>query len=286
MNGFMPYTVITHAGKAHIDEVLAIAALAVHRGESPSEIQRMNSNEAAEIVTAGKIPPNCWVIDCGLRYNPEHRLFDHHQDRELPSAALMIFTHLFPELEGTDLHSYFKLVSKVDTQGARSLADSADVGESRDYWSFSQQLLVRVFEKDPLSIINLFSRGLSEKIDFEEVKKAAAEWAEFPGRLVEEDIEGIKSLVYTEHPPIEIFDGLHGIDRHIIEECGAAVVYGYDKNDASIRTLYRTDIGHELLDFTRSEAKNTVFSHQGGFLLRFRPTDRNEWRKIVSESIL
>jgi len=282
----MPYTTITHSGKAHIDEVLAIAALAVHQGELPLEIKRMNSNEAAEFVAVGKVPSNCWIIDCGLVYKPEHRLFDHHQDRELPSAALMIFDHLFPELKGTDLHSYFKLVSKVDTQGARSLADSDVVGESRDYWSFSQQLLVRVFEEDPLSIINLVSRGLSEKIDFEEAKKAASEWARFPGRLVEEEIEGIKALVYTEHPPIEIFDGLHGIDRNIIEECNAAVVYGYDKNDASIRTLYRTDIGHELLDFTRSEAKNTVFSHQGGFLLRFRPTDSNEWRKIVSESIL
>ena len=283
----MGYTVITHSGKAHIDEVLAIAALAVSRkGELPSEILRMNSNEAAEMVESGRVPPNCWVIDCGLQFNPERHLFDHHQDGTLPSAALMIFTHFFPELEGSDLHSYFKLVSRVDTRGALSLDDSDVIGESRDYWSFSQQLLVRSFEQDPLSIIKLVAAGLSEKIDFEEEKKAAAEWAGFPGRLVSEEINGITALVYTEHPPIEVFNGLHGIDKDIIEEHQAAVVYGYDRKDPSIRTLYRTDIGHEILDFTRTEAEHTIFSHQGGFLLRFHPADRDEWKRIISESIL
>ena len=99
----MAYTVITHAGKAHLDEVLAISALAVHHGEAPSEIQRMNSNDAAELVASGKVAANCWVLDCGLEFNPEGRLFDHHQDRDLPSAALMVFNHLFPELKDTDL---------------------------------------------------------------------------------------------------------------------------------------------------------------------------------------
>ncbi len=282
----MPYTVITHSGKAHIDEVLAIAALAVYRGESPAEIRRMNSNDAAEMVDAGSVPANCWVIDCGLEYNPERRLFDHHQDKELPSAALMLFNHLFPELEGSDLHTYFELVSKVDTKGARSLADSEVVGESRDYWSFSQQLLVRIFENDPSTVLNIVARGLSEIINFEEVKKAAAEWVAFPGRLVTEDIGGVTVLTYMEHPPIEVFDGLHGIDRNIINENGAAVVYGYDKKDPSIRTLYRTDIGHDILDFSRAEARYVVFNHQGGFLMRFRPANKDEWRRIVAESII
>ena len=282
----MPYTIITHSGKAHIDEVLATAALAVHRGEYPAEIRRMSSNDAAEMVAAGNVPANCWVIDCGLKYNPERRLFDHHQDKELPSAALMLFTHLFPELEGTDLHAYFELVSRVDTRGARSLDDSEVIGESRDYWSFTQQLLVRIFEKDPAAVLDIVARGLSEKINLEEVKKTAAEWVGFPGRLVSEDIGGMTALAYMEQPPIEVFDGLQGIDRNIIKEHGAAVVYGYDKKDSSIRTLYRTDIGHDILDFTRTEAKYGVFNHQGGFLMRFRPADKDEWRRIVAESAI
>ena len=282
----MSYTVITHSGKAHIDEILAAAALAVHRGEYPDEIRRMSSNDAAEMVAAGNVPANCWVIDCGLEYSPERRLFDHHQDIELPSAALMLFTHLFPELEGTELHAYFKLVSRVDTRGARSLDDFEVIGESREYWSFTQQLLVRIFENDPAAVLDIVVRGLSEKINFEEVKKAAAEWVEFPGRLVTEDIGGMTALAYMEQPPIEVFDGLHGIDRNIIKEHGAAVVYGYDKKDSSIRTLYRTDIGHDILNFTRTEAKFPVFNHQGGFLMRFRPADKDEWRRIVAESII
>ncbi len=282
----MPYTIITHSGKAHIDEVLASAALAVFKKEPPTEIRRISSNDAAEMIAEGKVPGNCWVIDCGLGFNPEQRLFDHHQNGDLPSAALMVFNHLFPELEGTDLHTYFELVSKVDTRGARSLDDFETIGESRDYWSFPQQILVRIFEKDPMAILDIVTRGLSEKIDFEEVKKAAAEWVAFPGRLVAEDIEGLTALAYTEHPPIEVFDGLHGIDRKFILENNAAVVYGYDRKDPSIRTLYRTDIGHDLVDFTRSEADDVVFNHQGGFLMRFIPSDRDEWRRIVAASII
>jgi hypothetical protein len=246
----------------------------------------MPATDAAEMVAAGRVPGNTWVVDCGLVFDPARRLFDHHQDGQLPSAALMLFDRFFPELAGTDLHSYFELVSKVDTGGARSLGDFDLVSESRDYWSFTQQLLVRVFEEDPLAVLSIVSRGLSEKIRFEEDKKVAAEWVAFPGRLVTEEIEGITVLAYQEQPPVEVFDGLHGIDRNIIREHGAAVVYGYDKKDPSIRTLYRTDLGHDVIDFSLSEARETLFSHQGGFLLRFRPSDRDEWRRIVAASII
>ncbi len=269
-----------------MDEVLAIAALMVSKGDAPEKISRVNSEEAMEMVRAGSIPQDCWVIDCGLEYDPERLLFDHHQDRDLPSAALMVFRHLFPELMNGDLGAYFELVSKVDTGGLRSLDDFESLGESRDYMAFPQQILTGVFENDPRVVLTIVAKGLEHKIHFEEVKKAAAEWVEVPGRLVDLEVGGVKVLEYTEQPPIEIVDGLKGIDRTIIEEHGAAVVYGFDKKDAGIRTLYRTDVGHDLVDFTRAKFTNELFCHQGGFLARFRPADREEWKRLIAESVL
>ena len=280
------YTVITHSGRAHLDEILAISVLAACRNELPEDIRRLSSEESAALVAAGEIPENAWVIDCGLEFDPDRRLFDHHQDRELPSAALMMFRHCFPELEDTDLGSFFNLASKVDTGGMRALDDFENLGESRDYLGFAQNILTIVFEMRPLFIAEIVTRGIEDKIRFEEVKKAAAEWVAVPGRLVDRDIDGVKVLEYTRQPPVDIVDGLKSIDRAVIEEHQAAVVYGYDKKDAGIRTLYRTDIGHDLVDFTRATIGDALFCHQGGFLARFRPTDDDEWKRLITESRL
>ncbi len=280
----MSYSIITHSGRAHLDEILAIATLAASRDELPKEIQRLSSEESAGLVEAGSLPEDTWVIDCGLVYDPEKRLFDHHQDGALPSSALMMFRHCFPELEGSDLAAFFEIASRVDTGGMRALEDFDVLGESREYMGFTQQILTKLFETRPLLITEIFYQGLREKIRFEEEKKAAAEWVAVSGRLVDREIAGVKVLEYTEQPPIGISDGLKGIDAAIIEEHGAAVVYGFDKKDAGIRTLYRTDIGHDTVDFCRAKISDPLFCHQGGFLARFRPSDENEWLRLVAES--
>ena len=282
----MPYTVITHSGRAHMDEILAISVLAACRGDLPDDIVRLSSEESAALGAAGEVPEDAWMIDCGLEYDPESRLFDHHQDGQLPSAALMMFRHCFPELAETDLGGYFELASRVDTGGMRALDDFENLGESRDYMGFAQQILTKVFEMRPLVIAEIVTRGLEEKIRFEEVKKAAAEWVASPGRLVDRDINGLKVLEYTEQPPADIADGLKSIDRAVIDEHQAAVVYGFDKKDAGIRTLYRTDIGHDAVDFTRATIGDPLFCHQGGFLARFRPVDDEEWVRLITESRL
>jgi len=282
----MPYTVITHAGKAHMDEILAAAALAAHRGEYPLEIRRLDPKDVEKMILNGMLPENSWVIDCGLVYHPERRLFDHHQNRALPSSALMVFNHLFPELEGTSLHRYFELVSRVDTQGARSLDDYARMSDSRDYWGFSQEILIGLFEEDPFAVLDIYTRGLKVKIGLEEVKKAAAEWLAFPGNVSMEVVMGLAVFSYNERPPIELFDGLHEIHRDIMERNPAAAVYGHDRNDPSVRTLYRTDFGHDVLDFSKATPGNVLFKHQGGFLVKFIPTDKDEWKRILAGSLV
>ncbi len=51
----MSYTIITHDGKAHMDELLGCALLALHLGEVPEHIERMNAQNAANIISSGNI---------------------------------------------------------------------------------------------------------------------------------------------------------------------------------------------------------------------------------------
>ena len=291
----MPYSVITHSGKAHIDEIMAIAVLAVFKGENPSAVHRLSAEELMPLLESGEPPPDTWIIDCGLIHDPPRRLFDHHQDRELPSAALLMLRHYFPELLDTDLGKHFVLISKADTQGLRSLEnvngteDGACGGEgadeSRDYWSFIARLLIKTFEEKPLTVIETAAHGLTEAITFEEIKRSAREWIAVEGRLVPVQVAGLSVLEYRVPPPEELVSGLKAIDGELIETHQAAAVYGFDKSDPQVRTLYRTDIGHNRLDFTRAEFTHPLFCHQGGFLARFKPSDNSEWKRALEHSL-
>ena len=284
----MPYSVVTHCGKAHIDEIMAIAVLAVFKGENPSAVNRLSAEELQPLLESGEPPPDTWIVDCGLIHDPRRRLFDHHQDAELPSAALLMLRFCFPELLDTELGKSFELISRVDTKGLRSLADAADIGEtseSRDYWSFIARILVKTFEEKPLAVTEVAAAGLAEKITFEEIKKAAREWLAVEGRIVGVKVAGISVLEYRCAPPEELVNGLKAVDGELIETHGAAAVYGFDKSDPAVRTLYRTDIGHNLLDFTRAEFAQPLFCHQSGFLARFKPADQAEWKRIVARSL-
>ena len=46
----MSYKIITHNGKAHIDELLATALVVIHREEEPETIDRIDSQEVARMV--------------------------------------------------------------------------------------------------------------------------------------------------------------------------------------------------------------------------------------------
>lgn len=70
-------TIVTHAGKAHLDELMACAIAIAHDrmfgGDSDFEIERRDPTESE--LEDSKI----LVLDVGGRYEPEKGNFDHHQ---------------------------------------------------------------------------------------------------------------------------------------------------------------------------------------------------------------
>lgn len=287
----MSYTIITHDRKAHMDEVLAAALVALHREELPQRIERIPPREAARrterLTSEDYSQENLWFLDCGMQLDPARNLYDHHQDRETDSTALLIFNQFFSHLQETELHHYMKLVSRVDTRGAQTLDDFESLSESRSYWSFPQKMILRLFEDRPRDILELFVEGLRDKISFEEKKQKAREWLYRPGHIeIVPVAPGLKALAYRRRPPSELVSALRSADSDIIDREDIYAVYSFDEENPETRILFRTNRGHEALDFTRAEPQKPLFCHAGGFLLKFIPQEENEWLSLSKKSFL
>ncbi|MDA3941469.1 MAG: MYG1 family protein [Spirochaetia bacterium] len=281
----MSYTIITHDGKAHMDEILGSALLALHLGETPEHIERMNAQEAADLISTGTIPENTYFIDCGLVLDSGKGLFDHHQDRELDSSVLLIFNEYFPHLKDTELHKYFKLVSKVDTKGAMSLDDFHLVSESRDYFTFGQGILLNTFQNDPLLVLKIFIEGLDDKISFEKLKQKADIWLNESGNIEILVVDHIKVIKYLEKAPSELASPIRSVISKIVDDNDITAILSFDDKQPDVLTLFRTNYGHNNIDFSKSNPSETIFKHPGGFLMKFIPSDSTEWIKLIRESL-
>ena len=203
----MAYRIITHNGKAHMDELLAISLIAVYRNELPGSVERVSPHEAVSLASSLGSEKDTYFIDCGLIYDSEKLMFDHHQDADLPSSAGLVFEQYFPLLSESRLHEYIKLVSAVDTKGQKALADFETSSESRRYFSFSQNILLKSFEENPLSIVSLFMEGIREKIDFEEKRIKASEWLSENGNVELTEHCGVKSPCLQQASPFRALSG-------------------------------------------------------------------------------
>jgi len=279
------FKIIIHNGKAHLDELLASALLCLHKEGLPSEIIRMDSRDAAELVRSEKFDINTWIIDCGLVHDSSKNLFDHHQDRELPSAASLVFNEYFSHLGESELAVFTELVSRVDTKGPMSLDDYDDINESGMYFTFTQKLLLKQFEQNPLMVVSLYYEGIKDKLLFEKARNKALEWLHSKDNILIETIDNIKVMTYLNKPEEDMIPALRSADSKIIDEENISAVYSYDDKDPSSRILFRTRTGHELLDFTKATPQKTLFCHQGGFLLKFIPAFKNEWENLIKQSI-
>lgn len=282
----MAFKILTHNGKAHMDEVMGSALLALHLGEAPDSIVRMDAQEAAQLVSAGEFPDDTYFIDCGLVYDHSRKLYDHHQDRELDSSALLLFNEFFPHLKDTDLHKYMTLVSRVDTRGPMSLDDFDVISESRDYFTFTNKIILKTFEEDPMLILNIFIAGLKDKIDFEIDRAKASLWLKEKGHVEICSVSGLNILKYMTAPPSELISPLRSAVTDLVDEGNISAILSFDDKQPEVLTFYRTDRGHYLIDFSQCKPAETVFCHQGGFLLKFVAADQEEWAKLLQTSLL
>lgn len=268
-----------------MDELLAASLLRLHKKEAPAEVERVFSDDAAQRVRDGITGPDIYYLDCGLGFDPEKNLFDHHQDRELDSAACLVWDTFFSDKKNTDLDDYIRLISRVDNKGPKSLNDFELIDESRLYFTTGQKLLLKAFEADPAGIIEHYAAALEDNLAFEEQKALAREWIEEESNVSIRMIHGCMALSFNKRPPEDLIIPIRAVDDEIVDKHKVEVIYSFDDRDEEVRTLFRTFHGHEKLDFTRSHPTNLKFCHQSGFLMKIVPDREDEWVSLIKESL-
>jgi uncharacterized UPF0160 family protein len=102
--------VITHNTTFHADEVIAVALLR-HAGYSFELVRTRDPKILADAVA----DKNTLILDVGGSYNPSLLNFDHHQDRDLMSAAGLIYEHFKNEICPEDSQIYFaRFIAAID----------------------------------------------------------------------------------------------------------------------------------------------------------------------------
>ncbi len=268
-----------------MDELLASAFYIHHRGEMPQNIERIDSSEAAERAEKMCDHRETVFLDCGLIHDGISK-FDHHQDAQLPCALKLVSQAFYSPEELGDLNELIELVDQVDRQGIFSLNDFSVIGQSREYMGISQSLLLRSFENSPLELMELMVPTVASMIKFEEEKIQARAWLQDPrhSRIVK--LHNIHIMEYLERPPKELSRAIKAVDGDRIDQEMIHGVYSFDSKNPENRGLFRTHLGHEMLDFTKSNPSKPLFCHKNGFLLKFTPNDKEEWKIIIKESLI
>lgn len=113
-----PRMIITHGGKAHRDELLAVACLLEEFGLIPVERRSPLEEELKD--------PSVLVVDIGTKYDPKLRNFDHHQfsAEENKCALSLLNEHYGWNLENEAWYEYTKV---WDTQGPDAAFNSVNI---------------------------------------------------------------------------------------------------------------------------------------------------------------
>ncbi len=280
----MSYRIYIHDGRAHMDELLACALYIIARDEAPLEIFRVQNDKATFYLaeSEGDKELDSVFIDCAEHFDPARMLFDHHQDATLPSAAKLVFDEFFSELADTELSAWVDWVSDMDTRGPRILNKLGLDREVYAQLSAGQKVLLGGFENLPFETLAVFTAGLRDKIALERKIKEAAVWLEANSKTVAHN--GDKLLELLSRPPKDLAKAAHAAESKLVDSLDIIAVYSFDKEREDVRKLFRTHRGDNKLDFTKSTPSKTLFCHNNGFLLKFRPADPSEWLAIITES--
>lgn len=290
--------IITHAGRAHLDDLMAcaiaISHLRIWNDHTDIEIERRDPTdtelEDREVV----------VLDVGDRYEPTNSNFDHHQlprgshdsamtllaanlglpngasiaeynpgDEEFPVDSMASFLE--------DVFPWFRRRAELDSCGPFATAKSAGV-EWKVVESFLgpfEDLVLAEFEKNPVAIASKLADMITRK--WEAFSKVlAARKVDYP-RWADGDFAIVDFTAADPAEAEEVSDALTAkID-------GVAVFH--DNRGEGLTLLRLND--DPRIDFTKvKDDPEVAFCHNGGFIAKTKSKNLDEaWRLIESAYI-
>lgn len=285
--------IITHAGKAHLDDLMACAIAIAN--------MRMYGNDC-EIVIERRDPTDAeledhtvTVLDVGGRYEPTNGNFDHHQ---LPrgskdSAMTLVAANLgIPNGAGIaeyapgdaefpvdsmasfleDVFPWFRRRAELDSCGPFATAKSAGVDWSvvESFLGPFEDIVLSEFEKDPVTVASKLAGMITRK--WEAFSKVLA------ARKVDRPWWGDGEFAIADFTAADPAEAEEVSDALTAKVNGVAVFH--DNRGPGLTLLRLRD--DPRIDFTRVKDDAEVsFAHAGGFVVKTRSKDLGEaWRLI------
>ena len=290
--------IITHAGKAHLDDLMAcaiaIAHLKIWEDTTEVEIERRDPTDAEledRTIT---------ILDVGGRYEPTNGNFDHHQlprgskdsamtllaanlglpngasiaeynpgDKEFPVDSMASFLE--------DAFPWFRRRAELDSCGPFATAKSAGVDWNvvESFLGPFEDIVLSEFEKNPVTVASKLADMITRKWGaFSKV--LAARKVDYPwwgdGEFAIAD--------FTAADPTETDE----VSDALTAKVNGVAIFHDNRGDGLTLLRLKDD---PRIDFTKvKDDKEVIFAHAGGFIAKTRSKNLNEaWRLIESAYI-
>ena len=290
--------IITHAGKAHLDDLMAcaiaIAHLRIWEDTTDVEIERRDPTDAElkdRAVT---------VLDVGGRYEPTNGNFDHHQlprgskdsamtllaanlglpngasiakynpgDKEFPVDSMASFLE--------DAFPWFRRRAELDSCGPFATAKSANVNWSvvESFLGPYEDIVLSEFEKDPVTIASKLADTIVSKWKAYSnvvpcVNYGRPWWGNGDFTIADftkanpEDVEVCSDMI-TKH--------VHGV-----------VIFHDNRGDGLTLLRLRDD---PRIDFTKvKDDEEIAFCHNGGFIVKTKSKNLEKAWHLIEDAYI
>lgn len=286
--------IITHNGKAHLDDLMACAIAISHLriwDDSTEEVTIERRDPTGEELDDREVV----VLDVGDRYEPTNSNFDHHQlPRGSRDSAMTLLAANLGVPNGLGLDEYnpgdeefpldsmasflenvfpwFRRRAELDSCGPFATAKSAGV-EWKVVESFLgpfEDLVLAEFEKDPVSVASKLADMITRK------------WRAFSKVLAARKVDypwwadGDFAIAdFTAADPAEAEEVSDALTERIN---GVAIFHDNRGNGLTLLRLH----DDPRIDFTKvKDDPEVAFCHNGGFIVKTRSKNLDEaWRLI------
>lgn len=259
----MKKTIITHPGKAHFDEFLALSLILASYPETEFEVFRKDPDDSE------LDDPEIWVVDVGGRHEPELKNFDHHQDLSILASFCIVGDYLGLS-EIMKIKPWWDFKEKMDRLGPIRVSRLMGVEDLEPAYSPLESWVVKWFEDDPNAVTPIMRKFGIEIINEARALKASFDfWASCERKV----IKG-KEVI------IGLTDDSTGMDAYwkMIDGQKAAACIAWDSRGNGWK-LYRFG-DFPGVNFSKIENHPAVkFAHKGGFVAK-------TYEKLPVEQIL
>ena len=247
----MDTLIITHPGGAHFDEFFAVCLILAAHDHTRFRIER---REPAEAELAN---PDIWVVDIGLRYEPELKNFDHHQDLNLGASFVLVGDYLGVS-EQMSIFPWWSLKDRLDRFGPNNVGKELGIEDFGLIHSPLELWLIDLFAESPLlvqQLMAMFGRSMLETAN--RLRERIRFWAS-------SDIRRIKGHLVLIGETDESEGSQEFRDQM---DTPAVACISFDSRGEGWR-LYRFN-DNPIVDFRRIQDDPRIkFAHKGGFIAK------------------